>query len=165
MKITVNNLERTPDGQNTRGASFLRRPVLVCCRPNHDGKISPLPPRRVECKGWVWRALEELAAARDTGMGAIVDAAIKDYVIAHGARPSNAPQTPCGREDGLPHTDTPTEARTRHGRFFALLRRLWAAHARLWRGCPPKVLSADPLLRPRGEMPRKNREVNVGFDL
>lgn len=127
MNITVStDSGRTPCGQNTRGASFLRRPVLVCCRPNHDGKVSPLPPRRVECKSWVWRALEDLAAARDTGVAAIVDAAIKDYVIAHGARPSNAPQTPCEREDGLPHNRQPTEARTRHGRLWTLLRRLWA---------------------------------------
>ncbi len=127
MTITVNTVSgQTPCGQNPPGTNMLRRPVLVCHRPNHNGKVSPLPPRRVECKSWVWRALEELAAARDTGVAAIVDAAIKDYIIAHGARPSDAPQTPCGREDGLPHTDTPTEPRTRHGRFFALLRRLWA---------------------------------------
>ena len=104
MNITVStDSGRTPCGQNPPGTNMLRRPVLVCHRPNHNGKVSPLPPRRVECKSWVWRALEELAEARDTGVAAIVDAAIKDYVIAHGARPSNAPQTPCEREDGLPH--------------------------------------------------------------
>ena len=37
----------------------------------------------------------------------------------------DAPQTPCEREDGLPHTDTPTEPRTRHKRLWAALRRLW----------------------------------------
>ena len=70
--------------------------------------------------------MEDLAAARDTGVAAIVDAAIKDYVKAHGATPPNAPQTPCEREDGLPHTATPPEPRTRHKRLWTLLRRLWA---------------------------------------
>ena len=148
MNITVStDPGRTPCGQNPPGTNMLRRPVLVCCRPNHNGKVSPLPPRRVECKSWVWKALEELAAARNTGVAAIVDAAIKDYVTAHGARPSNAPQTPCGREDGLPYTDTPPEPRTRHGRFFALLRRLWATVAdRGRRYCQPPPSCAQ---RPR----------------